>query len=254
MEFILKIQDPNISFGKAREYGRDTDLMDNINRTGEQILVGLGAVFSLVLIKNINKTLAMFLVVFLTFGVLLTFSRQGVLVLVILFILFLIYFKPSRKSSIKFFLFLVPILAYLLIKYFQEISFFIETFFLENFTSINFEDTSVSNRVERQLIGINTIIENPFGLGVGTIKQFVLNTGLGDTHHFFLNITLQLGILTGVAFLLFWFNILYKYFKEEYFVLIWIPIFATGLINLLHLTSMLMWLTIVFPYINKRIK
>lgn len=251
VEFLLQIKNPDVGFSKAREYGTDVSLFDNINRLGEHILVSIGALISLFLYKKINRVFFIGILLVLIIGVLFTMSRQALLTLVMMLFVFSFYMKFTKKSLIQISFVGIPLIFSIMVYYIEDLMFFYEVLVVENFSSIDASDTSISNRLERQIAGIKVIIENPLGLGYGTIKQYVINNGLGDTHHFFLNVTLQLGVIGGFAFLLLWgFNSI-MYFRNKNILFLWIPIFIIGLMNLLHLGSMILWLIIIFPFLFK---
>jgi len=249
-DFIRVILLEGKSFSKAREYGRADIVLNNVNRIGEIILIALTTTMYLKINKQMVVKISNILIILFTVGVVITFSRQALLILILLYFIYFYHVKLNLISMISIF----TISFSLALLFINEIILFFNLFIMQNIETISSDENSISERFTNQLIGLKVVGENILGLGIGSMKKYMEIYNTRDTHNFIVNSFIQLGLLGGLYFIILWIYIYSKYLfaKSTGFVLIWIPYFLIGLINLLHLSSFYMWIIISLPFIFKR--
>lgn len=93
--------------------------------------------------------------------------------------------------------------------------FFFVTDFGEIFTSsLKFEEVSAEARPDEFFSGIKMIVQNPFGLGLGTV-QYGAEKRLWETEIFWWLVFVENGIFIGVALFIFYLNMAIKLFLSN---------------------------------------
>ena len=158
------------------------------------------------------------LFLFLGTALVLSFSR-GAWVAVLCSVSYLIAKKRDLKKYIKIILLIPAILtiAYLALRYFSMDSYFVgkvlSIFGSDRTWEYLSETTSNSDRKLLLINGMKLFFQNPFGVGIDSIRYYSFHTSARVPYHVennYLNILVELGFLGFAAFLVIWGYPLYK--------------------------------------------